>query len=245
MTRRDLHAEAGSSTIMSLALIAVLLTVTVAALAVLSVVRAAHIARSAADLSALAGAIEYQASLDASAACAESDRLAQRHDVRLLDCRVTGDLHDATVYYTVRGRDINDEPDYDQPSIFRPAPPPPPAPVGPPVLGYDQFAALTATLMRNLETPELQRYHQACQPVPAEQQPDPAAAELESRLNEAGHEAGRRLAEIPERHPIAAAADWREALYYTWLNRRKQLLAVALREAFAKYETPRERPHPF
>ena len=101
MTRRDLHAEAGSSTIMSLALIAVLLTFTVAALAVLSAVRAAHIARSAADLSALAGAIEYQASLDASAACAESDRLAQRHDVRLLDCRVTGD-GDVTVTVAAR-----------------------------------------------------------------------------------------------------------------------------------------------
>ena len=34
--------------------------------------------------------------------------------VTVTDARVTGDLHDATVYYTVRGRDINDEPDYDQ-----------------------------------------------------------------------------------------------------------------------------------
>jgi|GEM_PF-5652671 len=60
-----------------------------------------------------------------------------------------------------------------------------------------------------------------------------------------GREAGLLLAEIPERHPIVAAADWREALHHPWLNRRKQLLAAALREAFARYETPRERPHPF
>ena len=34
--------------------------------------------------------------------------------VTITDARVTGDLHDATVYYTVRGREIDDEPDYDQ-----------------------------------------------------------------------------------------------------------------------------------
>lgn len=32
--------------------------------------------------------------------------------VTVTDTRVTGDLHDATVYYTVRGRDIDDEPDF-------------------------------------------------------------------------------------------------------------------------------------
>ncbi|WJY68282.1 30S ribosome-binding factor RbfA [Corynebacterium auris] len=34
--------------------------------------------------------------------------------VTITDVRLTGDLHDATVYYTARGRDINDEPDYAQ-----------------------------------------------------------------------------------------------------------------------------------
>ncbi len=33
--------------------------------------------------------------------------------VTVTDTRVTGDLHDATVFYTVRGREISDEPDYD------------------------------------------------------------------------------------------------------------------------------------
>ncbi|PRQ12617.1 30S ribosome-binding factor RbfA [Corynebacterium sp. 13CS0277] len=31
--------------------------------------------------------------------------------VTITDCKVTGDLHDATIFYTVRGRTINDEPD--------------------------------------------------------------------------------------------------------------------------------------
>lgn len=34
--------------------------------------------------------------------------------VTITDARVTGDLHDATVFYTVRGTDIETEPDYDQ-----------------------------------------------------------------------------------------------------------------------------------
>jgi len=34
--------------------------------------------------------------------------------VTVTDVRVTGDLHDATVFYTVRGANIDDEPDYAQ-----------------------------------------------------------------------------------------------------------------------------------
>ncbi|STC68053.1 30S ribosome-binding factor RbfA [Corynebacterium pilosum] len=34
--------------------------------------------------------------------------------ITVTDTRVTGDLHDATVYYTVRGVNIDDEPNYDQ-----------------------------------------------------------------------------------------------------------------------------------
>ncbi|OFQ36086.1 ribosome-binding factor A [Corynebacterium sp. HMSC072D12] len=34
--------------------------------------------------------------------------------VTITDARVTGDLHDSTVFYTVRGTDIETEPDYDQ-----------------------------------------------------------------------------------------------------------------------------------
>lgn len=90
MTRRDLASERGSSTVLAVGLIAVLLTVTMAALAVLGAVRAAHVARSVSDLAALAGAIEYQQSPDAAAACAEATRVASLHDVRLLSCDVSG-----------------------------------------------------------------------------------------------------------------------------------------------------------
>lgn len=34
--------------------------------------------------------------------------------VTITDCRMTGDLHDATVYYTVRGRRIDAEPNYEE-----------------------------------------------------------------------------------------------------------------------------------
>ena len=34
--------------------------------------------------------------------------------VTVTDVRVTGDLHDATVFYTVRGANIDDAPDYEQ-----------------------------------------------------------------------------------------------------------------------------------
>jgi len=33
--------------------------------------------------------------------------------VTITDTKVTGDLHDATLYYTVRGETLQDEPDYE------------------------------------------------------------------------------------------------------------------------------------
>ncbi|MGS2663625.1 30S ribosome-binding factor RbfA [Corynebacterium glucuronolyticum] len=32
--------------------------------------------------------------------------------ITVTDCSLTGDLHDATVYYTVRGKTLDEEPDY-------------------------------------------------------------------------------------------------------------------------------------
>lgn len=90
MSRPELRGEAGSSTVLAVGLIAALLTVTLGALAVLGTVRAAHLARSAADLSALAGAIEYQQRPDAGAACVEAGRVAARHDVVVLACEAAG-----------------------------------------------------------------------------------------------------------------------------------------------------------
>ena len=34
--------------------------------------------------------------------------------VTITDCRLTGDMHDATIYYTVRGANIDEEPDHAQ-----------------------------------------------------------------------------------------------------------------------------------
>ncbi|MBF9223451.1 hypothetical protein [Hymenobacter ruricola] len=140
------------------------------------------------------------------------------------------------------GPDDDDAEEGDFSGLFRPAlpppPPPTPEPTGPaplPWLGYAAYAGLTATLMREQETAELQRYHQACLPPPTEPEA-PAVAEVERLLNNAGHEAGRRLTEIPERLPIAAAEDWREALHLTWLDHRKRCLATAIRAAFATYQ---------
>lgn len=96
MKSSDPGAERGSSTVSAVGLIAVLLTITLAALAVLSAVRAAHVARSAADLSALAGAIQLQQAFDPEAACAEAGRVAALHEVRVLACEV-GDAGDVTV----------------------------------------------------------------------------------------------------------------------------------------------------
>ena len=48
----------------------------------------------------VASAIEYEIK-DPRLAC-----------VTITDAKVTGDLHDATLYYTVIGRDLNTEPDY-------------------------------------------------------------------------------------------------------------------------------------
>jgi len=139
-----------------------------------------------------------------------------------------------------------DEEDEDLPGIFRPTPPPPPAPepaapAPPPWLGYPDYAGLIATLMREQETAELRRYHQACLAPPAEPEA-PEVAEAERLLNNAGHEAGRRLAEIIERLPIAAADDWREALHLTWLNHRKQCLATAIHTAFTTYQARQSGP---
>lgn len=142
--------------------------------------------------------------------------------------------------------DDADEEDEDLPGIFRPTPPPPPAPepaapAPPPWLGYPDYAGLIATLMREQETSELRRYHQAYLAPPAEPEA-PEVAEAERLLNNAGHEAGRRLAEIIERLPIAAADDWREALHLTWLNHRKQCLATAIHTAFATYQARQPGP---
>lgn len=96
MRHPELWEERGSSTVLAVGLVVAMLSVTLAASAVLSAVRSAHVARSAADLAALAGAIQLQESSDAGAACGEAARVAARHDARVLSCRV-GASGDVTV----------------------------------------------------------------------------------------------------------------------------------------------------
>lgn len=90
MGRRDVRDDRGSSTVLALGVIAVMLSLMVAGLAVLSAVHAAHVARSSADLAALAGAIEYQERSTRGAACAEARRIARGHGARLVSCGVAG-----------------------------------------------------------------------------------------------------------------------------------------------------------
>ena len=85
----EVRSDDGSSTVMALGLIAVLLTVTAAAVVVLGAMRAAHVARSSADLAALAGAVAYQRDPASSAACAEVERISRRHDVEMIACDVS------------------------------------------------------------------------------------------------------------------------------------------------------------
>lgn len=89
MSGRDIGDDRGSSTVLALGLIAVMLSLMIGGLAVLSAVRAAHVARSSADLAALAGATEYQETRVRGAACAEARRIARRHGSRQVSCSVT------------------------------------------------------------------------------------------------------------------------------------------------------------
>ncbi|WP_277452860.1 Rv3654c family TadE-like protein [Janibacter sp. DB-40] len=92
--------EGGSATVLAVGVIAALLTVTLGALVVLGAVRSVHVARSAADLGALAAAGHFQVHADPAAACREADRIARRHEARVLDCSV-GDLGVVTVTASV------------------------------------------------------------------------------------------------------------------------------------------------
>lgn len=80
--------ETGSATVLAVGLIAAVLTVTLGALAVLDAVRSVHVARAAADLGALAAAGHFQEGADPAAACGQADRIARRHEARVLACSV-------------------------------------------------------------------------------------------------------------------------------------------------------------
>ncbi|WP_338748643.1 Rv3654c family TadE-like protein [Janibacter alittae] len=80
--------ESGSATVLALGMIVVVLTVTIGALAVLGTLRAVHVARSSADLAALAAAGHFQQHADPVAACTEARRIARRHSAQVVECGV-------------------------------------------------------------------------------------------------------------------------------------------------------------
>lgn len=78
-------------TVAMVAVLGVLVLVLWGGAAVASAVSAAHRARSAADLGALAGAAALEAGADAGEACARAGALVWRNGARLTGCTAAGD----------------------------------------------------------------------------------------------------------------------------------------------------------
>ena len=79
--------ERGAGSVLAVAMMGLLVTVTVAAAGVVGVVATHRIAQSAADLAALAGAAALQ---DGGDACAQAADVADRNRARLRGCEVDG-----------------------------------------------------------------------------------------------------------------------------------------------------------
>ena len=82
--------DAGSASVLAVGVIACLLAIALGALAVLSAVRASHVARSTADLAALAAAGRIEQAGDPAGACVEARRVARLHDAAVVACTVDG-----------------------------------------------------------------------------------------------------------------------------------------------------------
>lgn len=93
--------ERGSGTVLMLAVVAVVLVLTIGAVAVGSAVLAAHRARSAADLAALAAAGTLAQGRSASSACAVAGAMAARNSADLVGCAATAD--GSVVVHTTAG----------------------------------------------------------------------------------------------------------------------------------------------
>jgi secretion/DNA translocation related TadE-like protein len=81
------RGERGAGSVVAVAMLGVLVTVTVAAAGVVGVIAAHRTAQSAADLAALAGASALQ---DGADACAQASAVADRNRARLTGCEVEG-----------------------------------------------------------------------------------------------------------------------------------------------------------
>ena len=83
--------DRGSGTVLMVGVVAVVFLLTVAGVAVASAVLAAHRARAAADLAALAGAVALAQGLPASSACGAAGVVAVRNGAALLACGTGAD----------------------------------------------------------------------------------------------------------------------------------------------------------
>lgn len=81
------RGERGAGSVVAVAMLGVLVTVTVAAAGVVGVILTHRMAQSAADLAALAGASALQ---DGGDACAEAATVADRNRASLTRCQVDG-----------------------------------------------------------------------------------------------------------------------------------------------------------
>lgn len=87
---RSRAGERGAGTVLVLAVAAVVVTLLLGALALLSVVLAGHRAAAAADLAALAAATALDGERDPGRACAAAERLAAANGARVTSCIVRG-----------------------------------------------------------------------------------------------------------------------------------------------------------
>lgn len=95
--RRRAPSDRGAATVLALSVVAVVLSLTVAGLVLVSVVVASHRARLAADLGSLAGAAAIQDGLAPVPACAEAERVARTNGATPRGCSVVGEDLDLRV----------------------------------------------------------------------------------------------------------------------------------------------------
>lgn len=89
-SRSASRSDQGSGTVLVVAAVSVVLTVTMAALVLGSAVVGSHRARSAADLGALAGARSAQSGSPGTKPCAEAARVARANGATVSSCSLVG-----------------------------------------------------------------------------------------------------------------------------------------------------------
>jgi secretion/DNA translocation related TadE-like protein len=87
VVRPPVRGERGAGSVLAVAMMGVLVTVTVAAGGVVGIVATHRVAQSAADLAALAGASALQ---DGGDPCTQAAEVARRNGARLSSCAVDG-----------------------------------------------------------------------------------------------------------------------------------------------------------